>query len=100
MIEGLIVRDLRKHVNSEFFEQYGFKSKCSIDECKYDVCREISNQKKMENEVLCLTVDLKSAYNKVDRVNLLKKIEELKILTEWKLQLLKFLFTDTTAMLG
>lgn len=102
-LEGFVARDLREWCKANLRGQYGFIDGKGIANCKADLLEELTTRRRnMERggSLWMVFLDLKAAYNRVDRRLLMRDIEENEILEGAKLKMLKFLLTNLRIRLG
>ncbi|MCF6238824.1 MAG: hypothetical protein L3J79_08450 [Candidatus Marinimicrobia bacterium] len=100
-MEAIVKGELDAYdINRLHKSQYGFIKGSSIEVCKYDLLQSVRTRTTKGEQTALLFVDLKSAYDRVDRVKLLRNMERESILSRKSMDLLRFLFTDTGTVLG
>ena len=98
-LEGAIVGYLRNYCK-RLPNQFGFIPNLSIQECKMSLINDLLLKRKDNSQYWMAFIDLKSAYDRVDRRILLGIIEKKLDLPPHILDLLKFLLGQTQVQYG
>jgi hypothetical protein len=93
--------DLRHYLTNVMSKrQFGFVPNCGIDTCKEAFFAHISEKVAARKNPAVAFIDMSSAYNRVNLSKLYSKMATRKILTEEKLNLLKFIHKNVEVTLG
>jgi hypothetical protein len=80
--------------------QKGFRPQHSIETCKEEVTQSLLRSKIAKKDVFALFVDMKNAYDKVNREILIRELLKRKILSSKMLDMVRFLFENSSVSFG